>query len=140
MLGRFLTGINTIKVNTLEKFKEKKFDTLNKKYIRENVHLAIFNAFTWPLFVFIFSLSEVIFLWVGGREIMAGKMTIGEFLQFNVMTIFVAFPIFSLGWIMAMVQYGIVALERIGKILNYPNEKSLKKQIHTLTPHRFIRP
>ena len=127
-----LTGINTIKVNTLEKFKEKKFDTLNKKYIRENVNLATFNAFTWPLFIFIFSLSEVVFLWVGGREIIAGKMTIGEFLQFNVMTIFVAFPIFSLGWIMSMVQYGLVASERIGKILNYPNEKSLKKQIHTL--------
>ena len=127
-----LTGINTIKVNNLEQFKEKKFDVLNKKYIKNNVNLAIFNAFTWPLFVFIFSLSEVVFLWIGGRQIIAGEMTVGEFLQFNVMTIFVAFPIFSLGWIMSMIQYGLVALERISKILHYPNEKVLQKQIHDL--------
>ncbi len=118
-----ISGIRTIKLYTLEHIEIERFKELNEDYARRQLAIVKIRGFLWPLFIFIFSLTELIVLLVGGRQIIQNQMTIGELLQFNVMVAHLTFPIMSLGWVMSLIQQGITAMGRINFILDYPVEK-----------------
>ena len=113
-----ITGMTTIKQNTLERTETERFSVLNRKYIRVQLDMVKLRSFIRPLFIFLFSVIELVILYVGGGKVISGAMTIGELLQFNIMISALTFPILSLGWIMSMVQLGISAMTRINYILN----------------------
>ncbi len=112
-----VTGMTTIKQNTLEQTETERFRELNKKYVDVQLDMVKLRSFIRPLFIFLFSTIELIILYVGGGMVISGSLTIGELLQFNIMISALTFPILSLGWIMSMVQLGISAMERINYIL-----------------------
>ena len=114
--------MTTVKLYTLEPIEIERFKDLNQEYVHRQMRLVKARGFLWPLFIFIFSLTELFILWIGGSQVIRGQMTIGELLQFNVMVGHLTFPILSLGWVMSLIQQGISAMGRINYILDYPVE------------------
>ncbi len=123
-----ITGMTTIKQNTLEQTEIERFRTLNNEYINVQLDMVRLRSFIRPLFIFLFSIIELVILFVGGKMVISGSMTIGELLQFNIMISALTFPILSLGWIMSMVQLGISAMERINYIMGNPEPPEEEKQ------------
>lgn len=117
---QMIFGINTIKLNTLEKTQSHFFQKFSHKYLKENLRLEIIEGFTWPFFFFFFSLSQSVILFFGGQEIITGAIQVEELLQFSVMISVMIFPIFALGWVMSILQQGISAWYRMEKILQEP--------------------
>lgn len=115
-----VTGIQTLKLYTREKIETERFAVLNAEYIRRHMAIAAFQGFLWPFFLTLFGASELIMLGLGGGEVIRGKMTLGELLQFNVMVGVLTFPILSFGWVMSMLQQGLAAMKRINMILEAP--------------------
>ena len=74
---------------------------------------AKIQEFLWPTFIFVFSLTQLVIISVGGRLVISGAMSLGQLLQFNVMITTLTFPVLSLGWIMSLIQQGISAMGRI---------------------------
>jgi len=122
-----ISGIEIIKLHTLEEVETGRFAKLNKWYIGRQMDLVRWRGFMWPFFVFIFSLAELLILLVGGRQVIAGDMTIGQLLQFNILVSYLTFPILSLGWVMSLIQQGISAMGRINEILDSPEESREEK-------------
>ena len=118
-----VSGINTVKLNTLEEIETDRFKEINRKYINCQMKLVRIRSFIRPFFIYIFAVIELIILLLGGREIISARMTLGQLLQFNTMIAILIFPVISLGWIMALLQQGLSALSRIGAIFDYPVEK-----------------
>jgi ATP-binding cassette subfamily B protein len=56
-------------------------------------------------------------LWFGGRDVVAGRLTIGEFVQFNAYLAILANPLMSLGWTLTMFQQGLASWRRVLEIL-----------------------
>ncbi len=119
---QIISGITTIKLYTLEGIETERFKEMNEEYVRRQFAVVKIRGVLWPLLIFIFSLSELLILLIGGRLVILNQMTIGELLQFNVMVVHLAFPIFSLGWVMSLIQQGITAMGRVNYILDYPVE------------------
>ena len=117
-----ISGIETIKLHTLEEVETGRFAKLNHWYVGRQMDLVLYRGFMWPFFVFVFSTAELLILVIGGHEVIAGTMTIGQLLQFNILVSYLTFPILSLGWIMSLIQQGISAMERINDILDSPEE------------------
>jgi len=115
-----ISGISTIKLHNLEEIEGRRFGALNREYIKKNMSVVIRRDTLWPVFIFVFSLTEVIILLMGGRQVIAGQLTIGELFQFNIMIASLTFPILSFGWIMSLLQQGISAMGRINYILDHP--------------------
>ena len=122
-----ITGMTTIKQNTLEQTETERFRILNNEYINVQLDMVRLRSFIRPLFIFLFSIIELVILFVGGKMVISGSMTIGELLQFNIMISALTFPILSLGWIMSMVQLGISAMERINYIMGNPEPPEKEK-------------
>jgi ATP-binding cassette subfamily B multidrug efflux pump len=118
-----VTGITTVKLHTMEQEEEKRFAALNRDFLSRNLAAARIQEFLWPTFIFVFSLTQLAVIFVGGRLVVAGSMTLGQLLQFNVMIGSLTFPVLSLGWIMSLIQQGITAMGRINAILDGPVER-----------------
>ncbi len=118
-----VSGMTTLKLHTMEAEEEKRFATLNRDFLGRNMATAKIQEFLWPTFIFVFSLTQLAVILVGGRLVISGAMSLGQLLQFNVMITALTFPVLSLGWIMSLIQQGISAMGRINAILEGPVER-----------------
>ncbi len=62
-------------------------------------------------------LAVVIVLWVGGREVLSGRMNVGDFVAFNTYMVQLTWPVIALGWVINIFQRGTASLARINEIL-----------------------
>jgi ATP-binding cassette subfamily B protein len=120
---QIVSGITTVKLHTMEKGEEARFVDLNREFLKRNMATAKVQEFLWPTFIFVFSLTQLVIIFVGGRQVIGGTMSLGQLLQFNVMITALTFPVISLGWIMSLIQQGISAMGRINVILDGPVER-----------------
>lgn len=133
-----ISGITTVKFYTLENTEVHRFEELNRDYISRQMDLVKRTGFLWPFFLLVISMTELVILLIGGREVIAGRMTLGELLQFTIMISYLTFPVLSLGWIMSLMQQGISAMKRINHILLQPDKKE-SRQVSIQKPFKNIR-
>jgi ATP-binding cassette subfamily B protein len=70
-------GIRSVKCFALEERRLVLFGRLNRELIRRNMRLSFARQPMWPLFAFWFSLGIMLILWVGGRQVIMGRLTLG---------------------------------------------------------------
>ena len=56
-------------------------------------------------------------LWVGGRQVLAGRISVGSFVMFNTYMGMLVWPMIALGWVVNLMQRGSASLQRINEIL-----------------------
>jgi ATP-binding cassette subfamily B protein len=113
-----ISGMRTIKAYAQEDTETVSFAKANDEMMRRSMSWAYFTAALWPLMVVGTGASTVLVLWFGGKEVVEGSMTLGEFVQFNTYLILLANPLMSLGWSATSLQQGIASLKRIGEVLS----------------------
>jgi ATP-binding cassette, subfamily B, multidrug efflux pump len=65
-----------------------------------------------------FALSQILLLWIGGRQIVRGELTLGQFVQIQQNMVFLQWPMLALGWTTNLVQRGLASWKRIRLILD----------------------
>lgn len=124
-----ISGIHTLKLYNRETIEKKRFEDLNETYINTQMKLVKWRSFLWPFFLYVVALTHFAILFIGGREVIAGKMTLGELLQFTIMVAGLQFPVLSFGWVMSLLQQGISAMNRLKTIYGRSNELTGRKII-----------
>jgi ATP-binding cassette subfamily B protein len=112
-----VSGMRTIKAYAQEGTETAGFGTANREMLRRSMAWAYWTAALWPLMVVSTGASTVLVLWFGGHDVAAGRMTLGEFVQFNSYLILLANPLMSLGWTATAVQQGVASMKRIAEVL-----------------------
>ena len=72
-----ISGITTIKRHNTEKIETRRFKEFNEAYIKKQMAVVKLEEFLFPLFVFIFSIIDLLILWIGGKQVIRGQMTLG---------------------------------------------------------------
>ena len=62
-------------------------------------------------------LAVVLVLWLGGREVLQGRISVGDFVAFNTYMVLLTWPIIALGWVINIFQRGTASMGRINEIL-----------------------
>src|SRR6185369_8282931 len=62
-------------------------------------------------------MAIVLVLWLGGREVLHGRMTVGGFVAFNTYMVQLTWPVIALGWVINIFQRGTASMGRINQIL-----------------------
>src|SRR5271170_2300719 len=62
--------------------------------------------------------AVVIVLWLGGRQVLLGKMSVGDFVAFNTYMVQLTWPVIALGWVINLFQRGTASMVRIQEILS----------------------
>jgi ABC-type multidrug transport system fused ATPase/permease subunit len=113
-----LTGIRVVKGLAREKEESQKFSADAKKLYNEQVSAARQVAFNMPLMVFLLGAPTALVLWYGGRQVVAGSLTIGGVTQFILYLGMLAMPIRRLGGIANMFSRSMSAGQRILEIFD----------------------
>lgn len=72
------SGIRVIKAYVQEDLEIKKFADQNRAYIRDNLRYVQLSGFLWPLMFLIQGLATALVIWVGGMQVIEGKLTLGQ--------------------------------------------------------------
>jgi ATP-binding cassette subfamily B multidrug efflux pump len=70
----------------------------------------------WPTLELMLGIAAVIVLWLGGRQVIQGRMNVGDFVAFNTYMVQLTWPVIALGWVINIFQRGTASLIRINEI------------------------
>jgi len=113
-----LTGMVVVRAYTMEEREIAEFDRLNDEYQVRNLALARTQSISWPLMGLVSGLGALIVLWLGGKAVVDGRITLGAFVAFNGYLAQLAWPTIALGWTLASIQRGLAAMQRVVEVLD----------------------
>ena len=90
---------------------------MNQEYLQRNLaHIQVWGI-VYPSLVFRSGLAAWLAIYVGGREVIRGRLTLGEFVAFTVYLAIFNWPMVALGWVINLFQRGMASRRRIDEIL-----------------------
>jgi ATP-binding cassette, subfamily B, multidrug efflux pump len=119
-----LAGIAVIKHYALERDRTASFRILADQYAERALALVRARGALMPLFAMLGGLGTLIVLFAGGREVIAGRMTIGGLVAFNAYLVLLSWPTVALGWIIGIWQRGVASWVRVRELLATPSRIS----------------
>jgi ABC-type multidrug transport system fused ATPase/permease subunit len=117
-LEESLAGVGVVKAFSRQKEESQKFSVQATTLYEEQMNAARLLAFNMPTMVFFISIPMAIILWYGGREVVAGNMSVGQVTQFILYLQLLMMPIRRLGMMVNLYSRTISAGQRILEILD----------------------
>ncbi len=114
------SGIRVVKVFRQEEFEKSEFDAGNRALKNRNMALIKIQSIFFPSMQFTIGFATVVVLWFGGRQVIGGAISIGDFVRFTMYLSMLAFPMIAVGWVMNLFQRGRASMERLNYILDTP--------------------
>ncbi|MBA3944093.1 MAG: ABC transporter ATP-binding protein [Herpetosiphonaceae bacterium] len=112
------SGIRTIKAYAQEQQEIESFREANEEYRRLNLKYVLLNGLVWPLMSLLIGITLGLILLVGGQAVASGRITLGQFVQFNAYVGLLTWPMIALGWTVSLYQQGVASLQRIKEVLH----------------------
>ena len=111
------SGARVIRAYVQEEPEIASFETSNREYIARSLKLVRLMGMLWPTLETMLGMAIVLVLWLGGREVLFGRITPGDFVAFNTYMVQLTWPIIALGWVINIFQRGTASMGRINEIL-----------------------
>jgi ATP-binding cassette, subfamily B, multidrug efflux pump len=111
------SGARLVRAFAREESQINLFEALNRRYIDRAQRLVQLMGMLWPTLEFILGISMIITLLVGGHEVIARRITPGQFVAFNTYMILLIWPIIAVGWVVNLFQRGTASVKRIDELL-----------------------
>jgi ATP-binding cassette subfamily B multidrug efflux pump len=111
------SGARVIRAYVQEEPEIAAFETSNREYINRSLKLVRLMGMLWPTLETMLGLAIVLVLWLGGREVLYGRITVGGFVAFNTYMVQLTWPVIALGWVINIFQRGTASMGRINEIL-----------------------
>ena len=111
------SGARLIRAYVQEQAEIESFERENTEYIARSLKLVRLMGMLWPTLETLLGLAVVIVLWIGGREVLLHRISVGSFVAFNTYMVQLTWPIISLGWVINIFQRGTASMGRIQNVL-----------------------
>jgi ATP-binding cassette subfamily B protein len=128
------SGARVIRAYVQEQAEIAAFEGANQEYIRRSLGLVRLMGMLWPTLELMLGIAVVIVLWLGGRQVLAGKMDVGDFVAFNTYMAQLMWPVIALGWVINLFQRGTASMARIQEIFSQKPEIADDPQIGAGSP------
>jgi len=110
-------GERVVKAYAQESAEIATFRSTSQEYVRRQLSQIRLTGLLWPTMTLVVGLLIVFLLYAGGRQVVEGQLTLGEFVQFNAYVGMMAWPMMALGWVATLWQQGSASLKRIHEVL-----------------------
>jgi ATP-binding cassette subfamily B protein len=111
------SGVRVIRAYVQEQAEIAGFEDANREYISRSLKLVRLMGMLWPTLEVMLGLAIVLVLWLGGREVLNQRMSVGDFVAFNTYMVQLTWPVIALGWVINIFQRGTASMGRINEIL-----------------------
>src|SRR5918993_5055701 len=111
-----LSGVRVVRAYRQERAETQHFRRLSDGYLERNLGLARVQGAFYPLLTLLGGASGLVVLYAGGRLVMSGAVSVGEFVAFGVYLAMLVWPMIALGWAVNLVQRGAASMGRINQL------------------------
>lgn len=111
------SGARLVRAFAREESEINLFERLNREYIGRALRLVQLMGMLWPTLEFVLGVSMIITLLAGGHLVLAHRITVGDFVEFNVYMVMLIWPIIAVGWVINIFQRGTASVKRVDELL-----------------------
>ncbi len=122
ILQENLAGLQVVKAFVRERSEQKKFNAAADQVMDQQIKVSRTFSFIFPIVFLVGNLGQAAALYFGGRQILDGTLTIGEWQKFSLYLLYVFFPLGQLGFIISLTAQAAASADRIFEILDAKNE------------------
>ncbi len=112
------SGARLIRAYVQEEWEIQSFERANEEYIARSLKLVRLMGMLWPTLETMLGLAVIIVLFVGGREVIQHRISVGSFVAFNTYMVQLTWPIIALGWVINLFQRGTASMGRIQSVFD----------------------
>lgn len=112
------SGIRVVKGFAQEKHEITEFAEKSEGYVEKNLKLINVWGLFFPTITLLANLSLAILYLVGGRSVITGSLSFGEFISFAMYINLLVWPVIAIGWVFNLLQRGIASSKRILELLD----------------------
>ena len=128
-----LAGLRVVKSFTSESREQARFEQGIDLLRDQRIKVSRIFSFLFPFIFLIANLGQAAVLYFGGRQIIEGTLTIGEWQKFSLYLVYVFIPMGQLGFIISLMAQAGASAERIFEILDARNDVEDKPGAIVLT-------
>jgi len=111
-------GVRVVKAYTQEEAQSERFRELNEEFVAKNMLMVKLQALFFPVLALLVGTSVVVVLYIGGKHIIEGSLSLGSFVAFSIYLGILTWPTIALGWVVSLYQRGSVSTDRLNKIMD----------------------
>ncbi|SFZ83838.1 ABC transporter ATP-binding protein [Tenacibaculum maritimum] len=127
----FFSGINVVKSYGIENTVAAKFNDLANESREKNIELHKVQALFFPLMILLIGISNLLVIYIGGKQYIAGEIKIGVIAEFILYVNILTWPVAVIGWVTSMVQQAEASQQRINEFLEQVPE--IKNEVEEAT-------
>ncbi len=113
-----LTGVRVVRAYGREQVELERFRVANEEYVTRSRAVIQLQGLFYPSMGLFLGLSALVVLWMGSSLVVAGDMTLGDFVAFNAYLVMLSWPMIAFGWVTNMLQRGLAAWSRMVDVLD----------------------
>jgi ATP-binding cassette, subfamily B, multidrug efflux pump len=113
-----LSGVRVVRAYTQEEHEMARFRAANEEYLRRNRVLIRLQGMFYPSMTLFLGFGSLLVLWLGSREAIQGRITVGEFVAFNAYLVMLSWPMIAFGWVTNILQRGMASWKRMLEVLD----------------------
>lgn len=126
------SGISVIKAYNLGQQMNDQFTIVANDSKEKNIDLARIQALFFPLMVLLIGLSNILVLYIGGKQAADGIIEVGTIPEFLIYVNMLTWPVAVVGWVTNMVQQAVASQKRINEFLDI--EPAIQNLVKARTP------
>jgi ATP-binding cassette subfamily B protein len=111
-----LAGVRVVRAFAREESELETFKRMNAEYVERNRSLIRLSATFYPALHALIGIMFVLVFFIGGRRIVAGTMSLGDFVAFQFYLSRMIWPLIALGWVINLFQRGMASMRRLNDI------------------------
>lgn len=114
----YLAGVRVVKAYAQEENAIADLDRRNLEFVEDNMRLVRVWGFFYPVMAFLSGVAAALVLYTGGLQVMAHRMTLGDFVAFNTYLVMLIWPMMALGWVVNLFQRGAASMGRLNRVMD----------------------
>lgn len=112
------SGVRVVKAFAQEDAWVEHFREANQEYVDRSIRLARIQSTLWPTMQLLVGLAFAMVIWLGGQDVVAGRLSLGEYVQFNGYLTMLVWPMIALGWTAQLYQQGSASMQRLQELFD----------------------
>jgi ATP-binding cassette subfamily B multidrug efflux pump len=117
-----VSGARVVKAYVQEPHEMARFHECNEEFVKRNRALIRMFGTLYPGIQVLMGSGAILVLWLGGRMVVSGTITLGSFVAFGTYLTMLHWPMIALGWVVNIFERGEASMGRICAILDAPAE------------------
>lgn len=116
------SGIRIVKSFNMSRQEERLLRDMCKDFMKKNLKLAIPQSLLGPVFEYITYMGVILLLFMGGKMVLEGAITLGTLVAFQRYISMMVWPMTAIGWCLSLLQRGNASMKRIDEVMDERSE------------------